>query len=710
MATGLNNLAELLSDTNRLAEAEPLYRRALAITERSFGLEHPNVARGLNNLAGLLSDTNRLAEAEPLYRRALAIYENSFGPEHPDVARGLNNLAELLSATNRLAEAEPLLRRALAIDEKSLGPEHPTVANSLNSLAGLYRTIGAYAKAEPLYQQALQIRKKALGADHPSTAAILNNLAALLQDTNRLQEAGYHLDEAILLKKDPTPVTPLLDENVQFTVYRPREIIPVRWYKMLIFTHLDERPAWLDASEPSPLEEVQDEAQRILGPRLETYRKTTEESRLAVPREGEITLVPEMQGIEFNPPTRSFSWKDGLCLHLETFELRAGPDFSAPTVVRGRVTIFLGHLILAEVALSIRVIQTQGSGTLARPPSESSSARRFRRIFASYSHKDLEIVKEMERYSLSLGDRYLRDWVDLRAGERWNERLLGMITEADIFQLFWSWNSSQSSYVEREWRHALALRRETFIRPTYWEDPWPPPPEPLFPIQFVRLPERPREEKERLEAEPRQREEKERLEAEQRQREEKERLEAERRAREEQERLEAERRAKEQHDRLEAQRGEREADKPSAETPKVFYPLPPKPTEPEREKPPPSSLGGTKGKSPSKHVISFLAIAAVLVVGGLTYLGIRVSQSPPPQLLAGLAAGNSDHVDQKYGFITDTRSPAVQAIRRPGVTVAAGSAGCHEGQSVGKQLRDEICACGWHPSAIQRLGYAGAGL
>ena len=73
------------------------------------------MARDLNNLAGLLRDTNRLAEAEPLYRRALAIDEKSFGPDHPNVATGLNNLAVLLRATNRLAEAEPLYRRALAI-------------------------------------------------------------------------------------------------------------------------------------------------------------------------------------------------------------------------------------------------------------------------------------------------------------------------------------------------------------------------------------------------------------------------------------------------------------------------------------------------------------------------------------------------------------------------------------------------------------------
>jgi hypothetical protein len=170
-------------------------------------------------------------------------------------------------------------------------------------------------------------------------------------------------------------------------------------------------------------------------------------------------------------------------MHLEIFELRARPDFAAPAVVRGRVTIFLGHLILAEVALSIRVSQSRVSAALTRLP----SARRFRRIFPSYSHQDLDIVKEMERYALSLGDRYQRDSVYLRAGEIWSQRLLGMITEADIFQLFWSWNSSQSPYVEREWRHALSLRREMFIRPTYWEDPWPNPPEPLRVMHFQRI-------------------------------------------------------------------------------------------------------------------------------------------------------------------------------------------------------------------------------
>jgi tetratricopeptide (TPR) repeat protein len=118
-----------MRDTSRLAEAEPLFQRALAIDERSFGPEHPTVAVRLSNLALLLQDTNRLAGAEPLFRRALAIHEHSYGPHNPTVATGLNNLARLLRATNRLAEAEPLFRRAVQIlieFRQRTGHEHPS--------------------------------------------------------------------------------------------------------------------------------------------------------------------------------------------------------------------------------------------------------------------------------------------------------------------------------------------------------------------------------------------------------------------------------------------------------------------------------------------------------------------------------------------------------------------------------------------------------
>jgi tetratricopeptide (TPR) repeat protein len=125
----------------RYAEAEPLLPRAMAIDEENFGPDHTQVATGLNNIVELLRDTNRLAEAEPLFRRALKIDETSFGSDHPNVAIRLNNLASLLRATNHIVEAERLMRRALAVDEANLGPDHPNAARDLNNLAELLRTV-----------------------------------------------------------------------------------------------------------------------------------------------------------------------------------------------------------------------------------------------------------------------------------------------------------------------------------------------------------------------------------------------------------------------------------------------------------------------------------------------------------------------------------------------------------------------------------------
>ena len=189
VATSLNNLATLLSNTNRLEEAERLYRRALKIDEGSYGPEHQDVARDLNNLAELLRAINRFSEAEPLYRRALAIDESIFGHEHPIVATCLNNLALLLGATNRLEEAERLYRRALVIDEGSYGSWHPDVARDINNLAEVLRATNRFGEAEPLYRRALAIDEGSFGPEHPTVAVFLNNLALLLAATNRMEEA-----------------------------------------------------------------------------------------------------------------------------------------------------------------------------------------------------------------------------------------------------------------------------------------------------------------------------------------------------------------------------------------------------------------------------------------------------------------------------------------------------------------------------------------
>ncbi len=279
---------------------------------------------------------------------------------------------------------------------------------------------------------------------------------------------------------------PYVDENVQFTVYRPKAVEPDRWYTMLAFAHLEELPADANPDEPGPVEEVKRQAEQVLGRQIKAYKETTQDSRAAVPREGEITFLPRVEGVTFNPPRRTFLWVESV--HREEFRLRASWGLDGQTA-RGSLSVFLGSILLAEIPLSIYV----GAVGPGIPLQGRSSARPYRKIFASYSHKDLTIVEEFERYARALGDEYLRDWVHLRAGEDWDERLARLIEEADVFQLFWSTNSMGSSFVEREWRHALSLRRPNFVRPTYWEDPLPTarernlPPEELARLHFQRL-------------------------------------------------------------------------------------------------------------------------------------------------------------------------------------------------------------------------------
>lgn len=104
-------------------------------------------------------------------------------------------------------------------------------------------------------------------------------------------------------------------------------------------------------------------------------------------------------------------------------------------------------------------------------------------------------MERVERASRYFNFRYLRDVTTLRSGERWNARLLELIDDADIFQLFWSKHAAESEYVRQEYQYALALRQKgvkgpVFIRPIRWEEPMPvPPPPELAELHFDLIPE-----------------------------------------------------------------------------------------------------------------------------------------------------------------------------------------------------------------------------
>ena len=287
----------------------------------------------------------------------------------------------------------------------------------------------------------------------------------------------------------PSETQLVSSKDVQFTVYRPGEVRPETWYPLLAFAHLREKPIDGPTDEPDPLREVQRQAQKILSEQFDHYQDTTQDSAQPIPAAGIITFLPEMPGVEFNPPRRSFLWHEAV--HREEFRLRASAE-AVGRIASGRISVFAGSILVAEISLSFRV-NDEAPATYREEQLQAGSGGPYRKIFASYSHWDAPIVEQFENYAKALGDDYLRDVIHLRTGEQWDDRLGKMINDADVFQLFWSRNSMYSSFVKQEWEHALALERNHFIRPVYWEMPMPQneaeglPPEPLKRIHFQRI-------------------------------------------------------------------------------------------------------------------------------------------------------------------------------------------------------------------------------
>jgi hypothetical protein len=134
-----------------------------------------------------------------------------------------------------------------------------------------------------------------------------------------------------------------VDENVQFTVFRPRELVPDEWQPLLAFTHL--------ASERSDVE-VKRQAEAVLKHAIAEYRQVVQDAQDAVPRDEVLTLVPKVPGVEFEPAERDFPCRG--TVHLEMFLARALPQLPAQTA-RGILSVHLGTHAIAELPLTMVV-------------------------------------------------------------------------------------------------------------------------------------------------------------------------------------------------------------------------------------------------------------------------------------------------------------------------------------------------------------------
>jgi hypothetical protein len=265
-------------------------------------------------------------------------------------------------------------------------------------------------------------------------------------------------------------------EPVQFTALYPKEVPVEAWNTLLVYTHLASALPALRADVLKFKDELG------AGP-----RESHAQAGQIVARGTELTLVPTCEGVTFNPERVSFHWVEDL--HRAEIRFQVGPE-QAGSAGNGEIAVYAGPLIVAMLKIAM-LFDEPG----VPPPTVNEvevTAHLYKEIFVSYSRKDTPVVTACRNAYKALGIAVNMDVDSLRPGELFDDTLMRLIDESDVFQLFWSERSAESEYVRQEWEYALGRNKGPgFIRPVYWEQPLVPPPPELarFHFAYVKLPE-----------------------------------------------------------------------------------------------------------------------------------------------------------------------------------------------------------------------------
>jgi tetratricopeptide (TPR) repeat protein len=173
----LSQLGLAENDLGDLADARTHLERARELAKQELGAAHPRVAQLAHDLGTTAYRQGHYAEAEALFREALAGREAARGADSTDAAESAEALGTTLLAEDRLAEAQPLLEHAVKTLEARLGPTNTDVLNAYNDIGGAYHRAGRYADALANGEHVLAIREQTLGPDHPDVAESLVNTA-----------------------------------------------------------------------------------------------------------------------------------------------------------------------------------------------------------------------------------------------------------------------------------------------------------------------------------------------------------------------------------------------------------------------------------------------------------------------------------------------------------------------------------------------------
>lgn len=183
---GVNRLADTCMENQHYQDAEPLYKRAVALTEKRFDIYSPEaVLAHCKHVQACLKKNGLLP--------ATAVFKSDVEPVFPRV------LKELLSDGKNL-EAANLGTTVLDL-QKLLHMEPCLDARGLYDLASCYERLHMFDMAGPLYEKALSLARLNNGARSPLVGTILIGIGDLHSWTGKSDQAVAEYKEALTMIK-----------------------------------------------------------------------------------------------------------------------------------------------------------------------------------------------------------------------------------------------------------------------------------------------------------------------------------------------------------------------------------------------------------------------------------------------------------------------------------------------------------------------------
>lgn len=183
-------------------KAIPFAEKAVTLTGKTFGENHPNYIRILNILVIIYMKSGEYAKAEPAAIKCTEIWKKNTGEFSSDFIASMNILGMLYNTMGQYAKAEKILLQGKESEKRSRGENSLAYATILDYLGRVYVEMQSFEKAEPVLLQAKDIRKRLGGTKHSGYESTLIELANLYRAMRDYEKAIAICIEARDIKKE----------------------------------------------------------------------------------------------------------------------------------------------------------------------------------------------------------------------------------------------------------------------------------------------------------------------------------------------------------------------------------------------------------------------------------------------------------------------------------------------------------------------------